>query len=479
MVLQRHVSIPVWGTANPGQVLSVQLGDEKRVTTADQDGKWKVLLPATEAGGPFELAIKTEGEIITITDVWIGEVWLCSGQSNMEWPLKNSSGGQAAISKAHHPNIRLFRMSRRHTLGPTPFTTEELAMVEKGDFMTSPSWQLCQPGSAADFSGVGYHFGKQLADSLGVKIGLIQNAVGGSPIQSWISKTSLLAHPQLALFGKTNWMEAPENHPWIVQRVRENMDTYLQEKGQEKAMAHPFAPAYLFNAGIRSLTPYAIGGVIWYQGESNATHPASYLSLFEMMVKDWRTAWDNEQLPFLFVQLPRIGNRSRWPAFRQQQAKCLEIEHTGMVVAIDEGHPTDVHPREKQVIGDRLARLALASVYKYSILANSPTVSNHQWTPEKQSITLSFSQTGAGLSLRSGQTAKGFSLQGYFAEGTQEKIIAPLQLIIVGNTITLTYPKGCLVTRVSYAWAPFPDNNVINSAGLPLVPFLIELPGNY
>lgn len=479
MVLQREMAIPVWGTANVDQELTVELGNEEMMTKADQGGNWKVLLTARKAGGPFELIIRSKTETISVTDVWIGEVWLCSGQSNMEWPLKNSSGGQAAINKADHPNIRLFRMSRRHTLGPIPFTEEELAMVEKGDFMTSPSWQLCQPASAADFSGVGYYFGKQLADSLGVTIGLIQNAVGGSPIQSWISKKSLLAHPQLALFGKTNWMEALENHPWIVQRVKENMDAYLKEKGQEKALAHPFAPAYLFNAGIRSLTPYPLAGVIWYQGESNATHPASYRSLFEMMVKDWRKAWDNEQLPFLFVQLPRIGTRSRWPEFRQQQAKCLEIEHTGMVVAIDEGHPTDVHPKEKQVLGNRLGRLALASVYKYNILANSPSVFNYQWTPEKQRIKLSFSHTGAGFFLSSGQKTKGFRLQGYFAQGTKEEIIEPLQLILEKESLTITYPKGFLVTRVSYAWAPFPDNNVINSAGLPLAPFLIELPGNY
>lgn len=478
MVLQRQLPIPVWGTAVPGSSITVFLDDLVANSKADEEGHWRVLLPEMQAGGPFQLVIKGESEKILMDDVLVGEVWLCSGQSNMQFPLDRSAYGEEELKRANHPQIRLFSMTRGHNLGAAAFSAEEMAGIEKGEFLLTTSWQPVQAESAAKFSAVAYHFGKILSDSLGIPIGLIHNSVGGSPIQAWMKKESLLSHPQFAHLAKRDWLAAPEHHPWVTGRVQENLAPWLDRGEQEKAMHHPFSPQYLFDAGIRPLAPFALRGVIWYQGESNATHPQSYRPQFELMVQDWRTTLQQPELPFLFVQLPRIGNRSRWPEFRQQQQKCLEIDHTGMVVAIDEGHPTDVHPKRKRVIAHRLGKLALAKVYQYSILAESPMLSTYNWQPDKQTVELSFIHTGAGLSLSSGKDVIGFSLLGYIEGGSELASIQPTQIGINGSIVTFTYPKDFLITEVNYAWAPFPPNNLVSSVGLPLAPFKIELAGN-
>lgn len=478
MVLQRQLPIPVWGKASPGSTIRVRLDSLVVQSRSDAGGNWQVRLPEMEAGGPFQLVIEGEGEKIVIKDVLIGEVWLCSGQSNMQFPLERSARAEEELKRGNAPQVRLFSMTRGHSLGPSAFSREEMDQMEKNAFMVTIPWQLCVPESAAKFSAVAYHFGQLLADSLKVPIGLIHNAVGGSPIQAWMKKESLLAHPQLAHLAGKDWLAAPEHHPWVTSRVKENLAPWLSQEKEEQVMFHPFSPQYLFEVGIRPLAPFAMRGVIWYQGESNATHPQSYRSLFEIMVKDWRKIWNRPKLPFLFVQLPRIGNRSRWPEFRQQQQKCLEMDQTGMVVTIDEGHPTDVHPKEKRVIGHRLGRLALAKAYQYDFLAESPILTTYNWQVDKQTIELSFKNVGSGFLLSRGVKATGFRLQGYHKGGGEQTAINPTHIVLDRSMITLTYAKDFLITDIKYAWAPFPQNNLVNSLGLPLAPFKIELAGN-
>lgn len=478
MVLQRQLPIPIWGKASPGSSISVFLDNLVAESISDADGNWMVTLPEMEAGGPFRLVVRGEDEKKVIEDVLIGEVWLCSGQSNMQFPLERSATGEEELKRVNASQIRLFSMTGGHSLGPRAFSPEDMDQAKKGDFLVNTPWELCQTKSAAKFSAVAYYFGKLLADSLEVPIGLIHNAVGGSPIQAWMKKESLLGHPQLAHLAGKEWLEAPEHHPWVISRVKENLGPWLSRGKEESVMWHPFSPEYLFESGIRPLAPFAMRGVIWYQGESNATHPQSYRSLFEIMIKDWRKAWDRPKLPFLFVQLPRIGNRSRWPEFRQQQQKCLEIDHTGMVVAIDKGHPTDVHPRGKKAIGHRLGNLALVKIHQHDFLAESPILTTYNWQVDQQRIELSFKNVGAGFLLSSGVKVTGFSLHGYHKGGGEQTTINPTQIILEDSVIILSYPNDFLITDVSYAWAPFPQNNLTNSLGLPLAPFRIELAGN-
>lgn len=482
MVLQRGLPIPAWGTAGSEAMVEVSLGHNTIRTQAGHSGNWSVTLPPMEAGGPLEMVIQAEGKTIRFEDIYIGEVWLCSGQSNMEWPLMSCETGAEEIPVADYPLIRFFRLAKKHDLSSSPFSENQISEFTNGDFFHPANWERCTPETAARFSGVGYYFGKELFDTLKVAIGLIQNAVGGSPAQSWISEESLASHPQLKEFvtlppNKT-WVGLESIHPWLAVRAKENWNSW-ENKGEKATLpGHPFAPSYLYTYAIEPLAPYAIRGAIWYQGESNATHPGSYFAMMETMLNSWRSLWGQGDFPFFFVQLPKIGNRSLWPEFREAQSQCLSIPNTGMAVAIDEGHPTDVHPRRKKVIGQRLARLALAKTYGMPIAAESPVLAVSEWLKEGRQIRLSFRNAYEGLKIQEGTEPKGFTLQGYIQQGTVETSLSPEKVTIEKNTVILSYPAGFLPVQVKYAWAPAPENNLANSAGLPMSPFRILLPGN-
>ncbi len=479
MVLQRGMPIPVWGTADQGALLEISLNDFSVKAKADYFGNWKTALPVMNAGGPFELSIRSENETVRIKDIYIGEVWLCSGQSNMEWPLRQAIEGEKESLKANFPKIRFFHLKKKHDTYKAPYSKEELKEFSNGRFFHRPKWELCTPETAAVFSGVGYFFGKELHDSLHVPIGLIQAAVGGSPAQSWVSKEGLAAHPQLKhLVNSVNtWVNSDIIHPWLAERAKQNWANW--EKTENDFLpGHPFAPHYLFDAAIRPLAPYPIRGAIWYQGESNATHPQSYPAMFERMLKSWRNLWGQGDFPFYFVQLPKIGNRSRWPEFRQAQQECLANPNTGMIVTLDQGHPTDVHPKEKAIIGKRLALLALAKTYHQNIAAESPMLSSYKWNKEEYKITFWFKNFYEGLAIKDGNKPNGILLQGYIALGSLETIILPESVVVAKNKLIISYPADFIPTKVKYAWAPYPENNLVNSADLPLAPFKIELEGS-
>ncbi|GAB5554239.1 MAG: hypothetical protein Sapg2KO_38300 [Saprospiraceae bacterium] len=478
MVLQREIPIPVWGTASAGALVEVTLHHYTVRVKSDPFGAWEVSLPAMKAGGAYELTITAEKETIQIKDIYIGEVWICSGQSNMEWALQQSTEGEIEIPKANFPLIRLFHLKKKHDTYKTPYSKEQLEAFSKGQFFHQAKWEVCSPETAALFSGVGYFFGKTLQDSLNVPIGLIQAAVGGSPAQSWVSKPALASHPQMRhlVDSKHDWLNSTIIHPWLAERAKQNWANW--EKTKDTPLpGHPFAPNYLFDSALNSLAPYALRGAIWYQGESNATHPSSYPAMMELMLKSWRDLWRQGDFPFYFVQLPRIGNRNLWPEFRAAQQQGLSIPNTGMVVTLDQGHPTDVHPRAKKVVGLRLAHLALAKTYHKNILAESPILSSHHWDKTEHKIVLRVKNAFDGLSINNGPTPKGIYLQGYLKQGSLEAIIEPDKIQLTKDEIIIFYSAEFLPVKVKYAWAAYPENNLINSAGLPLAPFKIDLEG--
>ncbi len=379
MVLQRDKPIRFWGSANPGSDLIVRFAEKTIKAKSSDNGHWEVTFPSMSVSGPFQLSVESSKDRLTLKDILIGDVWLCSGQSNMQFPLSRSSEAND-IPVKHKLKIRLLKLERRSKLGPVAFTKEEMELMGKSEFFKIQPWQVLGPETAADFSAVAFHFGNLLYDSLKIPIGLIQNAVGGSTIESWISRDSINSSVDFQYLQHADWYQHSSIHPWVKGRVRQNLQPWLETGDTTKSMIHPFAPGYLYRNGIESLVPISIRGVIWYQGESNATSPASYKKLFEMMIACWRTSFNEINLPFYFVQLPRIGNRSRWPEFRSQQEACLEFPGTGMVVTIDQGHLSDVHPREKKVIGERLARLALEKCYGF--VCTPPTPSSESGFPE-------------------------------------------------------------------------------------------------
>ena len=480
MVLQRNMPISIWGTAEAGLVISVTINNKTKTSLTNDQGKWKMRLGAMSAGGPFQIKIQGGDKSIFIEDVLVGEVWLCSGQSNMEFPLNRSADDEQESANFNLPQIRLFRLEKIHNLGSAPFSSDQMQKINESNFFNKPFWDLCSPESADLFSAVALHFGKELYDSLQVPIGLIQNAVGGSPIQSWISKESLTTHPQwstkASLEPNQSWINLEGVNPWLASRAIQN---WGNKTNKDKPIpSHPFEPSYLYDSAILPLTPFAIRGVIWYQGESNATHPKSYKMLFEMMVDDWRKAWRQGSFPFYFVQLPRIGTRSRWPEFRAAQEACLNVDNTGMVVTIDQGDRKDVHPKEKMVIGNRLAKLALSKSYGRPYIAESPKIISWDLNKEKSKIVINFEKVGEGLFIENGRTPTGFYLEGYSLNGMDAMVIHPDSIKIKKEQIELFFPSDSRITTVKYAWAPFPVNNIIGSNGLPLAPFKIELPGN-
>ncbi|WP_185958456.1 sialate O-acetylesterase [Fodinibius sediminis] len=482
MVVQRESPIPIWGSgAEPGQTVAVELKNSSRETLADSIGSWSVKLPAISAGGPYDLQVATETDTINFTDVLVGEVWVASGQSNMAWPLRQSEVFDSVKSNLKHPDIRLFKMEQGVHLSPEPYTEEELRKIVHGSFYQSASWEHSSSDTAPEFSAVAYYFAQNLQDSLNVPVGIIQNAIGGSPTQAWLSKKALRNNPKLKKYipgGEDNWFSVKELHPFIASRVKENLGEALKS-GQVNAYQHPFAPFYLYDHGVTPLIPYGIRGVLWYQGESNANYPDEHTRLFKTLIQDWRKAWKQGSFPFLYVQLPAIQGRNRWPEFRKGQQDVLKLPNTSMTVTVDLGdprRPSNVHPPKKRPIGRRLSRIALGKVYGESIPFSGPKFENYQLRDSILSITFDHAEK---LATTNGNSPNGLVLQGYNRSGTREQIITPDTMTVSGNSLRIQIPEEISVTKIKYGWAPYPEVNLINEAGLPAWPFKIELPGNF
>ena len=347
MVLQREMKIPVWGTANYNERVQVLLGDKKMEALADQFGKWKVEFPPMHVGDPLSLEVKTRDKRLKYEDILVGEVWLCSGQSNMAFELKQSAEGSTEIPKATFPDIRLLNMKTVAWAGNQVWSQDVLEEINKLQFYEG-AWETCTPETAAEFSAIAYYFGKKLHEELDVPIGLIHNAKGGSPAESWIDRKTLEFHPQLVDI-LSDWKANEMIMEWCRTRGAFNI-----QEAESSLQRHPFEPAYLFETGVQPLTKFPIKGVIWYQGESNANNIELHEVLFPTMVNSWRNAWGYD-FPFYYVQLSSL-NRPSWSHFRDSQRRLAgKIPNSAMVVSSDLGHPTNVHPIQTRQIGERLA----------------------------------------------------------------------------------------------------------------------------
>lgn len=482
MVLQQKMLIPVWGESSCKNCqLEVALNEITVKTKTDKTGKWSVKLPSINAGGPYTLTIKDKHNQLELKDILVGEVWVCSGQSNMEFMLKQSTGGKEEIKNANFPSIRLYRMTARNETRPIAkraYSKETLKELEQFKFYKQTKWTTSNPQTVGDFSAVAYYFGKQLYQKLNVPIGLICNAVGGTSTQAYISDAAFRSHPQLLQFTKqedgTPWIKsAKEIHPWLLERINENLKNF--EDKDNSIYPHPFAPSYLYEAGIRPLIPFAISGVIWYQGESNTTFPEIHDQLFKTLVESWRKEWNQGDFPFYYVQLPKISDRRRWPDFRESQRRVSEtLTNTGMAVTIDTGDSLDVHPKEKKIVGERLAMIALEKKYGFPIKSSGPTFKTYEIKDNHIEILFDNAEE---LGTSDGTAIKGFTVHGYL--GGKKELIFPLdQIKIMGNKLLITLPKDIMPFRVSYAWVPYPTCNLVNEVGLPASPFKIEIPGD-
>nr|WP_255749650.1 GDSL-type esterase/lipase family protein [Pontibacter liquoris] len=455
MVLQQKMPLPVQGVADTGEEVTVLFGNEKRKATVGADGKWQVLLPPQKAGGPYVMQVSTANKNIRIQDILVGEVWLCSGQSNMAFPLKASVHTGAEMRQAQQASsIRLLKMKPLAETNDVAWDSATLKKVNQLEYF-SGTWQRGDSAAAKDFSAVAYYFGKQLQEQLGVPVGLIEVAVGGSGTESWIDRSTLEHHPQLVNM-LPNWYTSDFLMPWVRERAAKNMGS-----AKPGSQSHPYQPAYNYEAGIAPLTSFPIKGVIWYQGESNAHNIELHETLFKTLVSSWRNRWGYE-LPFYYVQLSSI-NRPSWPYFRDSQRRMLaEIPNTGMAVSSDLGDASDVHPRQKRQVGERLAAWALAKTYNKRIPYSSPMLKTVTVSGNNAICTFGF---GKGLQTSDGQPLRGFEVAG------SDLIFRSAKAEIRGGKVIVSSDQVPEPRYVRYAWQPYTTANLVNKAGFPASTF--------
>jgi sialate O-acetylesterase len=426
MVLQQQAKLPVWGTADAGEEVTVSIGDRSASAKADENGRWKVTLDALDAGGPLQMTIKGNNEIV-IKDVLVGEVWVCSGQSNMQWSVAQSANPEEEIANAKHPQIRLLQVARK------------VANEPQSDIQGH--WQVCSPETAAGFSAVGYFFGRKLQEELGVPVGLVNSSWGGTIAEAWTSRPTL---------------ESDDDFAEILKRA-ENFNA-----------SNPNQASVLWNGMIAPIVPFAIRGAIWYQGESNVDRAEQYAELFPAMITDWRENWEQGDFPFYFVQLApyRYGNKDprAMAELRESQMAALELPNTGMAATVDIGNVKDIHPKNKQEVGRRLALAALAETYGQDDLVYSGPIYQKA---EKQGdkIRIHFEHVGGGLVTRDGKAPSDFTIAGEDGE------FVPAEATIDGDTVIVSSDQVKSPAAVRFAWRDDAEPNLMNKDGLPATPF--------
>jgi len=470
MVLQRDIKVPVWGWADTEEEITVSIEEQQLTTKADSDGKWMVKLEPMKAGGPFELIIEGNNTI-KLTNVMIGEVWICSGQSNMEWMVQHCNNADIEIADACYPKIRLF--SIRNNVSPEPLEDCEA------------SWEICRPSTVGGFSGTGYFFGREIMRELDVPVGLINASWGGTPAEAWISTETLTSDPDLKGIYNLWKPVLREKSPEIVDYYRRMGDWhedvyrivyagrhFKSEKPPEapvKLIWVPTVPTWVYNGMIAPLVPYAIRGVIWYQGESNAGRAYQYRKLFPALIKDWRRVWGQSDFPFLFVQIANYmktdsqPQESAWAELREAQLMTLTIPNTAMAVTIDIGDSENIHPQNKQEVGRRLALGALKVAYNKGIVHSGPLYDS--MTVRDGKIRLRFTETGSGLVVKNGKSISGFAIAG------EDKIFVWARAAIEGDEVVVWSDEVPEPVAARYAWANNPDCNLYNREGLPASPF--------
>lgn len=454
MVLQHDVPLDIHGTANTGEKITVEIDGQKASATADNQGKWSVVLSPIQATEDLTLTITAGKQRKVFSHVAVGEVWLCSGQSNMAFMLCQAESGKEDIAAADDPLLRLFDMKGRWETYDVAWPASCLDSLNHLQYFHETTWQPSTPASASRFSAVGYYYGRMLRQKLGVPVGLICNAVGGAPTEAWVDRNSLeTSFPNIL----SNWLQNDFIQDWMRGRAAKNLTN-----DQTKLGRHPYEPCYLYESGILPLQRYPIKGVIWYQGESNAHNKDAHAKLFNLLVDGWRQNWNNPDMPFYFVQLSSL-NRPSWPWFRDSQLRLMkEISNTGMAVSSDHGDSLDVHPRCKQPVGERLARWALAKTYGQHITPSGPVFSSV--TRQADALIVSFLYAD-GLQTSDGKAPSCFEI------AEEDGLFHPATATIEGNTVRLTSPTIKHPRYVRYAWQPFTRANLVNGDQLPASTF--------
>lgn len=470
MVLQRDQPNPVWGSADPGQTVTVSIAAQDHTAQADSAGNWRVKLSPLPAGGPHELAVRA-GARRVFQDVLVGEVWFCSGQSNMEWSVKRSNEAAIEIASANHPKIRFLKVPRVGT------------QVSQRDF--DGQWEVCSPGTVGDFSAVGYFFGRRLHNALGVPVGLVDLSWGGSGAEAWVPREVLENNPIYADFlaeratmveGYTDAEHAEKIADWEIERAA--WEAGGREGRRPRMPRDPRSsnkrPGNIFNGVVHPVLGYGLRGNIWYQGESNAGRHATYGDLFPLVIATLRERWGQGDFPFYWVQLadyraePTGPEDADWARLREHQTMTLDaVPNGGQAVIIDVGEGRDIHPRDKHTVAHRLARIALARDYGFDVQYQSPRYDSMRIEDGRVVVTLKH-VTDQGLYAFDTEAVQGFAIAGedqvfHWAEA---KITGPNkdQVEVWSDAV----PKP---VAVRYGWAQNPVVNLYDREGLPVTPF--------
>jgi len=447
MVLQQGFQTPVWGKAAPGEKVTVSIGTQRVSAVADKDGRWMVKLASLKPGGPYQMTIAGENNTITIKNILAGEVWVASGQSNMEYGLGGVTDSAKEIADANYPEIRVFTV--KTVVSGMPLDD------------VSGKWEVCTPEVAGNFSAVGYLFARDLYKSIKMPVGLIHSAVSGTLAEAWTSVDALSKSPVL--------------QP-ILTRYAKDCADYQQAvaEGKKPAPVDPSTqtthPGGLFNGKIAPLIPYRIRGVVWWQGEYNSERCMQYKTLFPTLIHDWRVKWGQGDFPFLFVQLQNLDiqpqpNTAHYDEMREAQLYTWNtVPLTGMAMMVDAGDANNIHPPHKQVAAERLTRIARALVYGEKDLVYSGPI-YRAMKVEGEKIRLNFDFLGGGLVSKSGDTLGSFVIA-----GADQKFV-PAQAKIDGNTVVVWSPEVKTPVAVRYAWADNPTCTLYNKADLPASPF--------
>jgi sialate O-acetylesterase len=475
MVLQQGMPVPVWGTADAGEEVTVSFGPQKQTAKADNKGHWEVKLqPLTVSDKPQELTVAGKNKI-DLTDVLVGEVWICSGQSNMEFGMGRVRNSKMEIAEANYPHIRLFTVPKTVKSEPASDTIGK--------------WAACTPEEAAHFSAVAYFFGRDLNKDLHVPVGLIHTSWGGTPAEAWTPRSYLIADPDLKpivdRFDQSipNYPKAKENYEKKAPKLLADWEAAVAKakeahKPLPRKPAPPQDPAtspggagHLYNGMIAPIVPFAAKGAIWYQGEANAGRAYQYRKLLPTMIKSWRDAWHEPELDFYIVSLANFQAPATqpgdddWAELREAQAMTAAMPHNGQALAIDLAdaeNPSDIHPKNKQDVGHRLELVALARTYGKSVDYSGPEYKFAKFEGSKVVIHFNFAE---GLTAKGGEPLKGFQIAGadqkwYWADAK-----------IDGENVIVSSKDVEAPAAVRYDWSHNPQGNLYGKSGLPAVPF--------
>lgn len=457
MVLQQGQENKIWGTDKAGQKISIAIGDKSVEATADDKGAWSAKLPAMNAGGAaMKLSVKGSS-VVEINDVLIGEVWICSGQSNMQWNVNQSNDADLERLSSNYPNIRMINF---------PQIGRQEAIWTHDD----RKWKVSTPETVGEFSAVGYFFARQLYQTTGVPVGMINNAWGGSAAEAWVNRDVLNANPKFEGLMK-RWIDMEAMHTALAANKARTPEEQKQFDGLNGAMFGNARPGNIYNGVLKSHIGYGIKGAIWYQGESNAGRAYQYRELFPAMIQNWRQEWGQGDFPFYWVQLADFEvekaepGDSPWAELREAQTMTMDkVANSGQAVIVDIGEGKDIHPKNKLDVGKRLARWALAKQYGIAIDHQSPRYDSNEVSND--SMLVKFKYTESGWRPFDVNTPRGFTIA-----GEDKKFYNATATILPDGRIQVSSPDVKKPASVRYAWAQNPICNMFANNGLPLTPF--------